>query len=165
MWETAKDTNAFASLPYGLPISQILVDRLVDLSMFTPIVINASYDSHTFSSMGTMMSLKTQLLAVKCGLETLCDAVEKVFCLQNDTSTDMGKLRIAMTGIKQEGISTFNELIKQVDSLKSGVSSSNNDLAVTVQTSYSSLSRNVERSYNSFCGKIINTFKYILGDR
>jgi len=52
MWESAKDTNASASLPYGLLISRILVDRIVDLSMFTPIVINATYDSYTFSSMG-----------------------------------------------------------------------------------------------------------------
>jgi len=52
MWESAEDTNASASLPYGLLISRILVDRLVDLSMFTPIVINATYDSYTFSSMG-----------------------------------------------------------------------------------------------------------------
>ncbi|KAH0653076.1 hypothetical protein KY289_030754 [Solanum tuberosum] len=52
MSESAEDTNASASLPYGLLISRILVDRFVDLSMFTPIVINATYDSRTFSSMG-----------------------------------------------------------------------------------------------------------------
>ncbi|KAG5595960.1 hypothetical protein H5410_037192 [Solanum commersonii] len=58
-----------------------------------------------------------------------------------------------MTGIKQEAISTVNRLIKQVDSLKSGVSLSNNDLLVIVQTSYSNLFRNVEHSYSTFCGK------------
>uniref|UniRef100_M1DC74 Ulp1 protease family, C-terminal catalytic domain containing protein n=1 Tax=Solanum tuberosum TaxID=4113 RepID=M1DC74_SOLTU len=52
MWKSGEDTNASASLPYGLLISRILVDRLVDLSMFTPIVINATYDSRTFSTMG-----------------------------------------------------------------------------------------------------------------
>ncbi|KAH0773445.1 hypothetical protein KY290_010582 [Solanum tuberosum] len=109
--------------------------------------------------------LKTRLLGVERGLETLNNAAKKVFRLQKDTTTDVGKLRIAMTGIKQEGISTVNKFIKQVDSLKSGVSSSNNDLVVTVQTSYSSLSRNVELSYNSFCGKVINILKYFLGDR
>jgi len=190
MWESVEDTK-----------SRILVDRLVDLSMFTPIVINATYDSHTFSSMGYVQvenkwvkkvsvkaraktskptkistdsasvlmqdndELKTRFFGVERGLETLHDVVEKVFLLQKDTTTDVGKLRIAMTGIKQEGISTVNKLIRQVDFLKSGVSSSNNDLAVTVQTSYSSLSLSMERSYNSFCGNVINTLKYFLGDR
>lgn len=55
------------------------------------------------------------------GLETLEDAVEKVFGLQNGTSTDIGKLWIIITGIKQEGIATVNWLIKQIDSLKKGV--------------------------------------------
>ena len=85
--------------------------------------------------------VKTRLLAVERNLETLHDSVENVFRLQIDSSTDIGKLPIAMTGIKQEGISTLNRLIKKVESLKRGVNSSNNDLVVTVQTSYFSLSR------------------------
>ncbi|KAH0738097.1 hypothetical protein KY290_036802 [Solanum tuberosum] len=76
--------------------------------------------------------LKICLLAVEHGLDTLQDVVENVFCIQKDTSTNVGKLRIAMTGIKQEGIFMVNRLIKQVDSLKGGVRSSNNDLAVSV---------------------------------
>ena len=56
-----------------------------------------------------------------------------------------------MKMIKQKGISMVNFLIQQVDYLKSGVKSSNNELAVTVQTSYSNLSWNVECSYNTFC--------------
>ncbi|KAG5586670.1 hypothetical protein H5410_047104, partial [Solanum commersonii] len=201
MWESVEDPNPSANLPYGLLISRILVDRLVDLSMFTPIVINATYDSCTFSSRGYMQvenkwikkdsvkiraetskptkistnstallmqdndELKTMLFGVERGLETLHDAIEKVFRLQKNITTDVGKLRIAMTGINQEGISTVNKLIRQVDFLKGGVSSSNNDLDVIVQTSYPNLSRSVEWSYNSFCGKVINTLKYILGDR
>ncbi|KAG5611022.1 hypothetical protein H5410_022303 [Solanum commersonii] len=51
-----EDPNASASLSYGLLILRILVDHFVDLSMFTPIVINSTYDSRTFSSMGTMMN-------------------------------------------------------------------------------------------------------------
>ncbi|KAH0661484.1 hypothetical protein KY284_026415 [Solanum tuberosum] len=109
--------------------------------------------------------LKTCILAVERGLEAFHQAVEKVFRLQKETSTDVDKLRIAMTDIKQEGIFIVKKLIQQVDALKSEVSSSNNDLGVTVQTSYSSLSRNVECSYNSFCGKVINTLKYFLADR
>ncbi|KAH0669724.1 hypothetical protein KY285_023884 [Solanum tuberosum] len=103
--------------------------------------------------------LKTCIMAVERGLETLYDVVEKVFQLQKDTNSDIGKLRIAMTGIKQKGIATVNKLIKQVDSLKCGVDFSNNELAISVRTSYSSLSRNVERSYNSFSDRVINTLK------
>lgn len=46
--------NASASLLYGLFIPQILVDRLINISMFTPIVIKDTYDSCTFSSMGNV---------------------------------------------------------------------------------------------------------------
>lgn len=52
--------------------------------------------------------LKTRIVAIECGLETLQDAIEKVFLLQKESTTDNGKLRIAMTGIKQKGIATFN---------------------------------------------------------
>ncbi|KAG5611587.1 hypothetical protein H5410_022868, partial [Solanum commersonii] len=163
MWESSEESNPSTSLPYGLLISQILVDKMVDLSMFTPIVINATYDSRTFSSMGYVESLMNSKLASRCGLESLHDAVEKVFRLQKDTSTNVGKLRISMTGIKQESISTINKLIRQVDSLKNGVDSSNNEPAISVQNSYSSLSKTVERSYNSFNEKVINTMKYFWG--
>uniref|UniRef100_M1DZ15 Uncharacterized protein n=1 Tax=Solanum tuberosum TaxID=4113 RepID=M1DZ15_SOLTU len=87
--------------------------------------------------------VKTRIMVVERGLETLHDAVEKVFRLQKDTSTVIGKLRIAMTGIKQKGIAMVNKLIRQADSLKGGVDFSNNELAISVKNSYSSLSRNV----------------------
>ena len=95
--------------------------------------------------------VKNKHLAVERNLETLHDALEKVFHLQKDSNTDIGKLRITMIMIKQKGISMVNLLIQQVDSVKSGVNSSNNELAVTVQTSYSNLPWNVECSYNTFC--------------
>lgn len=41
MWESAEESNRTISLPYGLLISQILVDRL-NLSKYRPTVINAS---------------------------------------------------------------------------------------------------------------------------
>ncbi|KAH0712306.1 hypothetical protein KY289_008265 [Solanum tuberosum] len=198
----------FKSLPI-VPSRVVNLSQLKDshcpwivwwISRFTPAVINATYDSRTFSSMGYVQvenkwvkkdsikeraetskptkisadsaalllqdndELKTRLLGVERGLETLHDAVEKVFRLQKDTTTDVGKLRIAMTRIKQEGISTVNKFTHQVDSLKGGFSFSNNDFAVSVQTYYSSLSRGMERSYNTLYGKVINTLKYFLGD-
>ncbi|KAG5595959.1 hypothetical protein H5410_037191 [Solanum commersonii] len=99
MWESAEDTNASASLSYGLLISRILVDRLVDLSMFSPIVgdkwvkkdlVKARAETHKpskfFANPAAILlqdndEVKTRLLVVERGLETLHDAVEKVFHL------------------------------------------------------------------------------------
>lgn len=52
MLESADDPNSTASLTYGLLISRIIVDSLVDLSKFKPVEIAATYDIRTFSSMG-----------------------------------------------------------------------------------------------------------------
>ena len=49
---SVEDLNSSASLPSGLLISRIIVDCLVDLSLFTPSLISATYDFHTFSSTG-----------------------------------------------------------------------------------------------------------------
>lgn len=51
MMESFKETNASASLLYGLLIS-ILVDTLADLFGFKPVEISATYDTRTFSNMG-----------------------------------------------------------------------------------------------------------------
>ena len=47
-----KDLNSSAILPSGLLIWRIIVDSPVDLSFFTPSLINATYNFHTFSSTG-----------------------------------------------------------------------------------------------------------------
>ena len=52
MWWSVEDLNVSASLSYVLLISRIIVNSLVDLSIFTPYLINATYYSLTFSSMG-----------------------------------------------------------------------------------------------------------------
>ncbi|KAG5632113.1 hypothetical protein H5410_003830 [Solanum commersonii] len=44
--------------------------------------------------------LKTCILAVERGMETVHDVVEKLFSLQKDTGTEVGTLHIAMIGIK-----------------------------------------------------------------
>ncbi|KAH0746129.1 hypothetical protein KY285_007786 [Solanum tuberosum] len=163
MWESVEDPHPSASLPYGLLISRIIVDRLLDLSMFTPVenkwVKKDSVKARAETSKSTKISADLAALLMHDNDEL------NTRLLGKDTTTDVGKLRIAMTGIKNEGIYTVNKLIRHVDSLKGGVSSFNNDLAVLVQTFCSSLSRGVERSYNTFRGKVINTLKYFLSDR
>lgn len=51
-----------------------------------------NYDDQTTFFIKDSEDLKTCIVAVERGLETLEDAVEKVFGLQNGTSTDIGKL-------------------------------------------------------------------------
>uniref|UniRef100_M1DWK4 Uncharacterized protein n=1 Tax=Solanum tuberosum TaxID=4113 RepID=M1DWK4_SOLTU len=94
------------------------------------------------------------------GMQNTQEKMDKILQLPKDTGTNVGKLRISMDSIhQQEGIKT-NKLINRVDSLNHGASSSQTELAVTIQTSYSNLSWNIERSNNSFAGRIINTLKY-----
>lgn len=59
----------------------------------------------------------------------------------------------------------MNKLIKQVNTMNSGVSSSNNKLVVSIQTSYSFFSKNVEQSYDTFCINVLYTLKYFFGHR
>uniref|UniRef100_M1DYH5 Uncharacterized protein n=1 Tax=Solanum tuberosum TaxID=4113 RepID=M1DYH5_SOLTU len=82
MWESSEESNPSASLPYGLLISRILVDRLNPLSSMQLMILALSRESD---------ELKTCILAVERRRETLHDVVKKVFQLQKDTSTDVGK--------------------------------------------------------------------------
>lgn len=52
MLESTEDSNPTASLPYSLLISRILRDSQVDLFRFKATEVSATYDSHTFASMG-----------------------------------------------------------------------------------------------------------------
>ncbi|KAG5576188.1 hypothetical protein H5410_056322 [Solanum commersonii] len=134
MWESVEDPHPSASLPYVLLISRILVDRLLDISMFTHV------ENKWVKKDSAETSKPTKICADLAAL-LMQDNDELKTRLLRDTTTAVGKLLIVMTRIKHEGIYTVNKLIRQVDSLKGGVSSFNNDLAFSVHTSYSSLSR------------------------
>lgn len=74
--------------------------------------------------------IKSHLTSLDSNMQGLPDIIEKVLQLSKDTSTEVGKLRLDADGLKREGISTVNKLIKQVGSMNVGVNSSNNLLAV-----------------------------------
>lgn len=95
-------------------------------------------------------------------MQIMQESAGKILQLSKDTNTDVGKLHISMDGLKR-GVQTVNNLIKQVDSFKTGANSSQTTLAVSVHTSYSNFARNVERSYNRFCDNVTNTLNYFLG--
>lgn len=83
--------------------------------------------------------IKERLSALEVGMQHMKEKLDKVLQLLKDTSTDVEKLRISMDSIQQEGIKTVNKLINRVDTLNHGAGSSQTDLAVTIQTSYSNL--------------------------
>ncbi|KAH0670729.1 hypothetical protein KY290_026127 [Solanum tuberosum] len=175
MVESSEDNISSASLPYGLLISRIIVNSLVDLSQFMPALIDATYDTRTFSSMGYVLindkwykKESVQQRADAPYPRPLASQLTQLLCFSKSrtlSSTDVGKLRLEVEGLKKEVIRSVNTILKEVNSIKSGVDSAYNKLAVTVHTSYSNFSKNVERTYNTFCRNVFNTLKYFLGDR
>lgn len=59
MVESIEDYNSTKSLPFVLIISRIIVDSLVDLSKYRPTLVDATYDTRTFSSMGYKLVKET----------------------------------------------------------------------------------------------------------
>ncbi|KAL3365243.1 hypothetical protein AABB24_010416 [Solanum stoloniferum] len=55
MFESSEDNNSSANLSYGLLISRIIIDSLVDLSQFKHVFIDVTYDTRTFSTMGYVL--------------------------------------------------------------------------------------------------------------
>ncbi|KAH0723716.1 hypothetical protein KY289_006760 [Solanum tuberosum] len=201
MIESVEDSNPLASFPYGLLISRIIVDSLVDLSKYMYVLIDATYETRTFSTTryvlvndkwykkesvhsradtpkATRISADSVALLLKeaehikvrlAGLEThkqvLQDTLGRVLQLHKDSSTDVGKLRLEVGGLKKDVIRSVNTILKKVNSIKTGADSAHNKLVVSMHTSYSTLSKTVERSLNTFCKNVLNTLKYFLGGR
>ncbi|KAK4345331.1 hypothetical protein RND71_035507 [Anisodus tanguticus] len=107
-----------------------------------------------------MDELKLSLVAVEGSMQKIQETLDKVLSSKNEVGTDVGKLRVCMEGLQNEGVKTVNKLISRVNSLNKAATESNAELAVAVQKSYSALSHNVETSYNSLSNRIINTLKY-----
>ncbi|KAG5595568.1 hypothetical protein H5410_036800 [Solanum commersonii] len=75
-----------------------------------------------------------------------------------------GMLHIPMDMLKREGISILNKLFMKVNPLKARVSSSNTENCFICSEILHHFSKNVERSYNTLCGNVLNTLKYFLAD-
>ncbi|KAG5580429.1 hypothetical protein H5410_051056 [Solanum commersonii] len=163
--------NASARLLYGLLISRIMVDTLVDFSGYKHVEISSTYDSRTFSSMCYTLvgnqwykkdSVKERVETVRVTkvsvdyasllLKDMKDVKARLLTIEDGlkTNIDVEKHHPVVDGLKQ-GVSTINKLIHQVDNLKARVDFFNTNLTIFVQTSYSNFSRNVEHSYNSCC--------------
>lgn len=109
--------------------------------------------------------IKFHLSSLNCNLQGMQEYLENVLQLSKETNIEVGKIRLHIDGLKKEGVNTVNKLIKQVDLMNSGVNSFNNNLVVSVQTSYTSFTKRIELSYDTLCRNMPNTFKYFLGRR
>ncbi|MCD7465688.1 hypothetical protein HAX54_001765 [Datura stramonium] len=77
--------------------------------------------------------------------------------------SDVANLKKQLTHIQHEGVKSFNKVLRQVDSAAARAEISDNELAIVVQNSYSSLSIRFKKSYHLFSKRIINMLKYFLG--
>ncbi|KAH0719077.1 hypothetical protein KY290_012743 [Solanum tuberosum] len=107
--------------------------------------------------------IKVRLDGLESHMQVLQDTIGKVLQLHKDSSTDVGKLRLEVEGLKKQAIRYVNTILKEVNSIKTGADSAHNELDAIVHTSYSNFSKNVERTYDSFCRNVLNTLKYLLG--
>ncbi|KAG5595789.1 hypothetical protein H5410_037021 [Solanum commersonii] len=112
MVESLEDTNSSSSMPYGLLISRIIVDSLVDLSPFRPSLIDTTYDTRTFSSMGYVLInnkwyKKESVQQRADASKVLQDTLGKVLQLHKDSSTDVGKLCLEIEGLKKNVLNTL----------------------------------------------------------
>ncbi|KAH0665500.1 hypothetical protein KY290_027732 [Solanum tuberosum] len=176
MIESVEDNNPSASLPYGLLIYHIIVDSLVDLSKCMPALINATYETGTFSSMGfvhvndkwykkeSVQSRADTPRATRISADSVVLLLKEAEHFK-DSSTDVGKLRLEVGGLKKDVIRSVNKILKEVNSIKIGADSAHNELAISVHTSYSTFSKTIECSLNNFCRNVLNTLKYFLGNR
>ncbi|MCD7471212.1 hypothetical protein HAX54_011529, partial [Datura stramonium] len=75
----------------------------------------------------------------------------------------VANLKKHLTFIQHKGVKLFNKVMRQVDSAAARAEIFNNELAIAVQNSYSSLFTRFEKSYHSLSERIINMLKYYLG--
>ncbi|KAF3613992.1 hypothetical protein FXO38_35931 [Capsicum annuum] len=69
------------------------------------------------------------------------ESTTKLLDLGKSISSNISIVWLTLDGLKSEGFKLFSQVLSRMDSFKSQVSSSNDDLAISVQPSYSSLSK------------------------
>ncbi|KAL3324405.1 hypothetical protein AABB24_038519 [Solanum stoloniferum] len=109
--------------------------------------------------------IKVRLVGLETHMQVLHDTLGMVLQLHKDSSTDVGKLCPEVGELKKDVIRSVNTILKEVNSIKTGADSAHNELVVSMHTSYSTFSKTIEHSLNTFCRNVLNTLKYFLGDR
>ncbi|KAF3614425.1 hypothetical protein FXO38_35398 [Capsicum annuum] len=84
---------------------------------------------------------------IKEGIMQLEESTTKLLEIGKSESSDISVVQMGLDGLKQVGVNIFSQVLSCMHSLKSQVSSLNDDLDSCVQTSYSSFVKNVEKSY------------------
>ncbi|KAF3627741.1 hypothetical protein FXO37_29706 [Capsicum annuum] len=124
--------------------------------------VSKSMSNPVLSATKEIQELKEWLKAIKKGLVDLWQSTTRLIQLSKKMSTDMDKVRLSLDDLKLKDVKMFNRLFARVDTIKSKTSSSNNELAISVQNFYSSFTKKVEKSYEHFCTNMHNTLTYFL---
>ena len=95
-------------------------------------------------------------------MQDLQDTLGKVLQLHKDSNIDVWNLRLDMGGHKKDVSLSVNTILKEVNSIKTWHDSYNNEFVVTMNTSYWSLSKTVEKSLTTFSTNMVNTVTYFL---
>lgn len=92
----------------------------------------------------------------------LQESTSKLLDLEKSINTDIGMVRLTLDGFKLEGIKLFTRVFTHIDSLKSQVNFSNDDLVISVRNSYFYFFINVEKSYDKFWHNMHKSLTYFL---
>ncbi|KAF3652469.1 putative uroporphyrinogen decarboxylase, chloroplastic-like [Capsicum annuum] len=124
--------------------------------------VSKSISNPMITVLKELKNIKDRFKAVKKGVMLLQESTFKLLDLKKSTSTDIGMVQLALGEFKHEGIKLLTRVFTRINSFKSQVLSSNDDLAISVQNSYSSFFKIVEKSYDTFYHNMHNTLTFFL---
>lgn len=114
---TTHDTRTFSCIDYTLVGDQWHKKNSVKARSESVKAMKISIDSASLL-LKDMEDVTTRLLEIENTMEALKESIRKILQLHKDTNTCVGKFHLVVDGLKQEGVSTKNKLIHQVDFLE-----------------------------------------------
>ncbi|KAF3617920.1 hypothetical protein FXO38_33707 [Capsicum annuum] len=79
-----------------------------------------------------LQEFKQHFKAIKERIIQLQESTAKIIDLGKSTNFDISVVRLGLNKLKQEGVKLFSRVLSRMDSLKSQVSSSNDDLVICI---------------------------------
>ncbi|KAF3683484.1 hypothetical protein FXO37_01798 [Capsicum annuum] len=137
------DSKTFASMGYVLVEDEWCKKDSARAKSELP-KVSKSISNPSIAVMKELEEIKDRLKSIEEIVMLIQELTSKLMDLGKSTSTDIGVVRLALNGFKQEGIKLFTRVFTRMDSLKSQVTFFNDDSIVFVQNSYSSFFKNVE---------------------
>ncbi|MCD9561181.1 hypothetical protein HAX54_020159, partial [Datura stramonium] len=91
------------------------------------------------------LEIKATLSAMVDDLYKVQLSLSQVVTVTADFGEEVTKLKTQLTYLRREGVKSFNQVLRQVDSAAARAKVSDNELIVVVQTFYASLSNRIEK--------------------